>query len=132
MNQTTSDLVGLFATLAIFFFGVSQDTANQVGAWIALFSASVCGALVALGMAEAKEWWWVRMVWFVFIRVFASMMLSMSIVILIAKQFPGFGPGIVLAPVAFLVTCDPMRAWAIKIIKRNAPEFIKKALGDDK
>lgn len=132
MSPNTGDLVGFFAMLAIFFFGVSQDTANQMGAWIALFAASVCGSLVALGMVEARDWWWVRMVWFVFIRVFSSMMLSMTIVIIIAREFPNFGPGIVLAPVAFLVTCDPMRAWAIKLIKRNAPDFVKRVFSDDK
>lgn len=127
-----NDLVGFFALMAIFFFGVSQDTANQIGAWIALFSASVCGALVALGMDGTPGIGWLKMLWFVFIRVFASMMLSMSIVKLIAMRFPDFGPGIVLAPVAFLITCDPLREWALKIFKRNAPGFVKKALSDDK
>ena len=117
--------------MAIFFFGVSQDTANQVGAWIALFSSSLCGALVALGMNETKGLGWMRMGWFVFIRVFASMMLAMSVVRLIGMRFPDFGPGIVLAPVAFLITCDPLRKWALRLIKKNSPEFLKKVFSDD-
>lgn len=120
MNNNIGDLVGFFGMLAIFFFGVSQDMANQLGAWIALASSSICGSLIALGLAGSSHWKWYRMAWFVFIRVFAAMMLSMSIVKVIGMYLPDFGPGVVLAPVAFFITCDPLRKWILsrKIVKR--------------
>lgn len=128
MNTNVGDLVGFFGILAVFFFGVSQDTANQVGAWIALLAASLCGSLIALGLADSKPWGALQMVWFVFIRVFASMMLAMSIVKVIAMYFPAFGPGIVLAPVAFFITCDPLRAWALSLLDKLVASRLKKRL----
>lgn len=111
-----NDLVGFFAMISIWLFGISEAAASQVGAWIALASSSICGSLIALGMAGTLDWKWYRMLWFVFIRVFAAMMLSMSIVKVIGLYLPEFGPGIVLAPVAFLITCDPLRVWAMGLL----------------
>ena len=117
-NPLPDDLAGLFGMLAIFFFGVTADSAYQIGTWIAVFCSGLCGAFVSLGMSDTNNWSALKAAWFVIIRVFAAIILTMSVVKVIALYLPQFGPSIALAPVAFVITCDPLRAWALSILEK--------------
>lgn len=116
--EKIENLPGLFAMLAIFFFGVSADSAHIIGNWIALLCAALCGAFTALGMADTKDWSGWRVGYFVLIRLLWAAVLTMSIVRFIGIWLPDFGPSFLLAPVALLIACDPLRAWALSVANK--------------
>ena len=126
------DLAAFFGSIYIVAFGLSENTGNLIGMWTAIVFCATSGSLVALGMADAKPWGWLRIAWFVAWRVCLAMALTMSIVRVLGLYIPSLGPGITISFVAFSITCDPLRTWVINFFKRNVPRYLKNRIfGDD-
>ena len=114
-----ADLAWIIGSILVFFFGISADSAHQIGQWLALLMAAFCGAVVALKMAKGRFDLLDRLE-FLVIRMACAFVLTTALVKIIAHFIPNFGPNTLIVIVAFVITCDPFRQWVIARLKREA------------
>lgn len=99
MERDPADVVALL--VALLAFVTSREVAHLLGPYAAIIVAASAGSALSLSSVEkVMPKWWQPMA-FIFVRIGAAVVLTVTIAEVAHSQFPGLQPRSLLVPLAF-------------------------------
>ncbi len=131
MQSQPLDLVGII--IAVLSYMVSKDVAATVGPYAAIMILSCAGAALSLSGSETEAGKFnLKAVWYVIVRIFLAVALTIVIAELLEKLVPWLQPRYSLSPIAFAIgwirDYDQVKTFLADLIKR----FAEKRVDDGK
>lgn len=126
MQNQPLDLVGVIVALLTFI--VSKDVANTIGPYAAIVILAAAGAALSLSGSETEAGKFnVKAVWYVSVRIFLAVALTVVIAELLEKVVPWLQPRFSLSPIAFAIgwirDYDQVKSFFAAIIKKRAEKI---------
>lgn len=129
MQSNPLDIVALL--VALLAFSMSKDAAQIAGPYAAIAVMACAGAALSLSGVET-DMSPLRGTWYIFVRVFLAIAVTVMFAQLIEKLLPYLQPRYTLAPIAFGIgwirDYNSVRSWIGSLIQR----YVSKRIEDGK